>query len=198
MRDINERNDAAATALSDLFAIDDNNERILVGPDAGEDEFEDAIDVDDAYAGVMDYMAHDILSALTGEKVSPPSDRAGVSVLCDRIAAHVAENVSPSWDRGDGTFLYCTEDAGQIAVDLSNERPAFAGIYFGSALYVGQDHRGKGIGSDLVIEQLLDRGSLAVWSLDTCAFSLNGEKAHLSALRKLREMAREAEISFSI
>ena len=188
-----DRREAAREALNALMAISDEDERILCGPDVSADEIGEAVHVDRAMATQAHYFSGDLLEAVCGEKMRP--GETGVDEAFRRVVSRVLAQVPAVHARPDDVRFYQAPGhdgmgvAAQVAIDHASDPPQFAGAYLGSSLYVAPAMRGRGIGSDLVVEQVLEAGELHVWWHDTPSFSPEGEAAHLSAIGKLRLLA---------
>src|SRR3546814_2286557 len=57
------------------------------------------------------------------------------------------------------------------------------GEYLGCDLAVADEHQGRGLGAELVLEYAMRTGDLPTWELDVAAYSHAGEAAHRAAWR---------------
>ena len=80
----------------------------------------------------------------------------------------------------------CGSDHGIILLAPSN---VIVGAYIGGALAVAPEHRGYGLGAELVFEFACAFGSLPAWFMDVPAYSPAGVAAH----RRAWHLARDAK-----
>lgn len=66
-----------------------------------------------------------------------------------------------------------------------------AGGYLSCDLFLGPDHRGKGLGMEIVIERCLRDGENPVLNLDESAYSRAGHACHIAAWHHVRNNPRE-------
>lgn len=119
--------------------------------------------------------------------------------LTQKMTYHALAHGEKLRVRDDGIAFYAVtapDDQswviGQIAIAHTDGcAPAFAGIYYHTSLYVSETHRGKGIGSDLVVEHVLHNGGVLNWDLDSCGYSPGGAAAHIRAFAKIEAIAAE-------
>ena len=196
MRSSSERHARALDFLEGLSAADDDPRRILVGPDVPPEEIADRLEIHPLFRGwpqdAFNNLAEEAGLALRwrlrdGEQA--------VSALLAALAQHILNRGQVLWQRPDGITFWSLPDRdypdlsiAQAAI-TSGGTPVLAGIYHGPSLRVFHGHTGRGIGSDLVVEHVLEHGRLLNWDLDSCAYSPAGEAAHLAALRKLEDLA---------
>lgn len=81
----------------------------------------------------------------------------------------------------DGDYFFLDVPAGLLMLRWTQGGTTIAGAYVGCDLAVGLAHRGRGLGSELVLEYAMRNGWLPTWDLDAAAYSPEGEAAHRAA-----------------
>lgn len=80
-------------------------------------------------------------------------------------------------------YSYVEVDQGVLLLAPDGD---IAGGYLSCDLAVASDHRGKGLGAELVMQRALRDGELPTWNLDVPAYTPAGLAAHRSAWRQVR------------
>jgi GNAT superfamily N-acetyltransferase len=75
-------------------------------------------------------------------------------------------------------YRFVEVEAGVILLSPSGEA---VGGYIGPDVSVAEEHQGKGLGAELVLELAMRRGGLPTWDLDTASYSRAGVGAHRAA-----------------
>lgn len=75
-------------------------------------------------------------------------------------------------------YIYRDVPAGVILIDPAGN---IAGGYLSSDLVLGENHKGKGLGIELIIERCLRDGENPVHNLDTASYSRKGLRAFEAA-----------------
>lgn len=146
------------------YDLDDLSEHaFLAGPDrAGrwEEGFEEQLySVNDAHERAVWEILEEHPADRTAERRARPS----------RLALGYRYS-----DHADGVILRCPK--GRIA-----------GVYLGLHLALHVPFRGRGLGTELVVDRALRDGGLPGWELDPPAYTRAGLRAHRSAWRWLQE-----------
>jgi GNAT superfamily N-acetyltransferase len=89
--------------------------------------------------------------------------------------------VSPS-DVAEG-YQFRLVRAGLLLIDPAGQP---VGGYLSCDVSIDTAHQGKGLGTELIVEYFLRKGDIPTWSLDTPAYTPDGERAHRSAYRMIR------------
>lgn len=193
------RSERAAEILSAMMTNGEEDWHILVGPDVGEKDLDERLDIhplmETSVASIVSALADDFRIALPAGRVSGETGRE----VLGAVLRHVVDKGEILRERDDGITLYACpspDTAGWVIAQIAvgngvSGDPEIAGIYHHTSLLVLDDFRGRGIGSDLVVEHVLENGGVLNWDLDCCSYSPGGAAAHLAALRKLEELARE-------
>lgn len=71
-------------------------------------------------------------------------------------------------------------------VALRDPSGKIVGGYLSCDLVLASEHRGRGLGMEIVIEQFLRAGELPTWNLDAPAYSPDGWQCHLRAHEWMR------------
>lgn len=71
-------------------------------------------------------------------------------------------------------------------VALRDPAGRIVGGYLSCDLVLAREHRGRGLGMEIVIEQFLRSGELPTWSLDAPAYSPDGLRCHQRAHEWMR------------
>lgn len=90
----------------------------------------------------------------------------------------------------DPTLTYRNVEAGVILT--SGEQ--VVGGYLGSDLSLKDSYRGRGIGTEIVIERCLSDGCSPVWHLDDASYTPEGAAAHESAWNRVRSHPEETRV----
>ena len=195
MRSPEERQALALSFLAGLSGEEDDPRRILVGPGA---LIEERLEIDRMFRGWPQDAFNNLAEEMRLTLRWRFRDQDGVGRgLRSAIARHILCHGTALWQRPDGISFWSVPDPdypmlpiAQVAICDGGGTPVLAGIYHGPSLRVFADFCGRGIGSDLVVEHVLANQGLLNWDLDSCAYSPEGEVAHLAGLRKLRALAR--------
>ncbi len=191
------RTEAAKAFLTDLMRDGHDPETILTGPGLSDEERAERIDIDP----VMETRLESLCADLREEFGKPPLVREVNARECGNalrlVLYHTLSKGTRLHEREDGISYWDAPmvggydgSFGQVAIAKTDEGlPEVAGIYYHTALFVMPEHRGKGIGSDLVVEHVLHNGGVLNWDLDSCAYSPGGAAAHVGAVKKLEAIA---------
>lgn len=136
--------------------------------DLTEDEFVEGepgrLDVDDVFAKTLSQVLEEF-RAYAPDDIRPESDDAGHASL---------------FEPG---YRFLDVPAGVL---LMAPDGTIAGGYVSCDLVLGEEHRGKGLGMEIVIERCLRDGMNPVLNLDESAYSNAGLKCHRSAWQHAR------------
>jgi GNAT superfamily N-acetyltransferase len=135
-------------------------EDFVAGPGMGEDD----LDIDNIFAKTFERVRREMLD--DDPHAFDPDDPRDTTPS-DFAAGYTFQNVVGG--------LALIDPAGEIV-----------GGFFSCDLTLRADHRGKGLGAEIVIEYFLRNEELPTWSLDTPAYSKAGLAAHRSAWRRMK------------
>jgi len=85
-------------------------------------------------------------------------------------------------------YIYRDVPAGVLLIDPKGN---IAGGYLSSDLVLGEEHQGKGLGIELVIERCLRDGENPIHNLDTAAYSYKGLRAFRAAWEHAQNHRKE-------
>jgi len=141
--------------------------------DLTEDEFVEGepgrLDIDDVFAKTLSQVLEEF-QACAPDGIRPEGDDAGHASL---------------FEPG---YRFLDVPAGVL---LMAPDGTIAGGYVSCDLVIGEEHRGKGLGMETVIERCLRDGQNPVLQLDESAYSHAGLRCHRAAWRHARENAHE-------
>lgn len=140
------------------------------------DEFlegeEGRLDLDDIFAKELD----DVLSQFEAQDITPDSKDPGYHSM-----------IEPG-------YLFKDVPAGILLYD---ETGTIVGAYLCTDLVLAPEHRGKGLGLELVIERCLRDGENPVLNLDKSAYSHAGARAHMNAWTHTQTYPEETQARYA-
>lgn len=191
------RADTARAIVDALSQGGQDERRMLTGGGLSPAEMEARITIDGAAEPSPANLAREIFAALGMRGPDRPLGPKDFDVADLALMREAVTRGSVLREREDGVTFYAVPDRedpewviAQVAVvsDGSGHR-ALAGAYYHTSLFVNEEFRGRGIGSDLVVEHVLQNGGALTWEAATCDYSPGGAAAHMAALRKLESVA---------
>jgi phosphinothricin acetyltransferase len=134
-----------------------------------------------------------------------PADWAQVrAIYLEGIASGQAtfEVEAPSWDKWDSAHhsfarLVARLDgrvAGWAALSPVSRRPCYSGVAEVS-VYVGAEHRGRGIGRQLLLATIAESERNGIWTLQGATFPENEASLRLQGACGFREIGRRERIA---
>lgn len=187
---------AARAVLTSLMADRYDPDLILTGQGLDPAEIAQRVEIDDWNETSFDLLGYSIIQAF-GEKplclpLMPKQEARARRLILDAVLSRGEVTLV----RDDGITFYDLDNPDppqkfrcQMAVAQGDGGPVMAGLYFKSSLFVETRHRGKGVGSDLVVEHIIANGGASIWAHELCLYSPGGAAAHRKAFGKLELLA---------
>ncbi|WP_046867054.1 hypothetical protein [Microvirga massiliensis] len=135
-------------------------EEFLLGPDRDDD-----LDIDDVFSKEFENIYADQLMF----------DRSSVAITPKSL-----------WTPSivDADYRFVDVEAGVLLIGPDGKP---CGGYIGCDVAIGWIHRGRGLGSELILEYAMRHGRLPTWDLDEASYSTDGYRAHCNAHAMARD-----------
>jgi len=107
-----------------------------------------------------------------------------VSEILADYQCSLADLSAPSISLVAPGYIFADHEHGLVLIDPDGR---LAGAYLGPDIAILPQHRGKGLGSELVLERVLREQGSPVWDLSRPCYTRAGRRAHLGAWRLLHD-----------
>lgn len=107
-----------------------------------------------------------------------------VSDILSDYPCEIFDLSAPSISLMASGYIFADHDQGAVLIAPNG---SIVGAYLGPDVAIYPEHRGKGLGSELVLERVLREQSSPVWDLSRPCYTRAGMRAHIGAWRLLND-----------